>query len=311
MKRAIYICSKPLQYFNIRNIPSANSDVEKILIIHGRFIQAKAFFEQVKKIDKSWDRILFMDSWTKLYLFLFFHPAEQVFAEIDKSFVYGIFHSLRRFHQFYIFEEGFGSYRTDRVDDSKGLKRLINSMTGVGKHVGFSSFLTGQYLYLPELYKKQFPNYPKPIYTFAEPFLKRLEQELPFFLQLSAGYEAFLGYHGKRIAICLTNHVLNPALIDSLLKEKDRFDTVLLKPHPHLKDLGDFEQYNLPIIRSNIMVEFLLMLLLKNKNQLTVFHENSTSVIWFQNRITCINKGEQFVAYNMVADYIKENNSFD
>ncbi|MDD4515325.1 hypothetical protein [Massilibacteroides sp.] len=307
MKRNIYICSKPLQYFNLRNIKYENGEAEKILIIHGRFIDAKRFFEQVQVLDKDWDRIVFVDSWTKLYTFLFFHPAGNVFAEIDKSFVYGIFHLLFRFRRFYIFEEGFGSYRTDRIDESRGLKRLINRITGVGKHVGFSSFLTGQYLYLPELYKKQFPNYPKPVYTFSKPFVERMIQELPLFLQLSDGYEEFLHYQGKKIAICLTNHVLNPRLIGCLLEAKPRFDVVFIKPHPHLKDLNIFEQYNLPIVRSNIMVEFLLTLLLKNENQLTVFHENSTSVIWFQNKLESVNRGEPLEAYNIVADYIKEN----
>lgn len=307
MKRDIYICSKPLQYFNIRNITFPSLSNERILIIYGCFIQAKDFYKRVKKIDTTWTNVVLVNSWSELYCFLFFHPAENLFVENDKSFIYGIFHSLRCFRRLYIFEEGFGSYRTDRIDNSKGLKYLINRKTGVGKHVGFSSFLTGQYLYLPELFKQQFPNYSKPIFQFSSSFVERLFEELSLFQQLSDGYDCFLDLKNRKIAIYLTNHVINPDILNSLMKEAKFFDAIYVKPHPHMKDLGEFEQYNLPIIRSNIMVEFLLVLLLKNKNQLTVFHENSTSVIWFQNRIECVNKGEQFAAYNIVADYIKGN----
>ena len=45
----------------------------------------------------------------------------------------------------YMFEEGFGSYRRDRFDNSKGLKNIINKLTGVGDHIGFQSFLQGSF----------------------------------------------------------------------------------------------------------------------------------------------------------------------
>lgn len=304
MKRDIFICSKPLQYFNLRNIAYEHADAEKILIIHGRFIQARTFFERVKQYDSTWDRVVFVRCWAELYTYLFFHPAQRLIAENDKSFVYGIFHVLRRFRQLYIFEEGFGSYRTDRVDDSKGLKFLINRLTGVGRHVGFSSFLSGQYLYLPELYKRQFPDYQKPLYSFASPFVDRLFEELPLFMQLSDGYDEFIALKDQKIAIYLTSHVVNSSMIKELKSREKEFDITYVKPHPHLKDLDEFRQYNLPVIRSNIMMEFLFVLLLKNNNQLTVFHENSTSVIWFQNKIECINMGAKFQAYDIVADYV-------
>lgn len=307
MKRDIYICSKPLQYFNLRNIECTHSNRSRVLIIHGRFIQSRAFYLRVKELDKKWDKILFVRNWVQLYTYLFFHPAYTLFVENDKSFMYGLFHFMRRFRQLYVFEEGFGSYRTDRVDDSTGLKFWINRKTGVGEHVGFSSFLTGQFLYLPELYKKQFPGYSKPLYHFSTPFVERLFQELPSFLKLSDGYEDFLSLSNRKVAIYLTSHVINHTIVSSLVELKPDFDQIYVKPHPHLKDLDEFKQYNLPVIRSNIMVEFLLVLLLRNNNQLTVFHENSTSVIWLQNKITCINKGEPFAAYTIVADYIREN----
>ena len=59
MNTDIYICSKPLQYFNVRNIGYGNVSSKKILIILGHFRDAELFFHQVKKFDDTWDDILY------------------------------------------------------------------------------------------------------------------------------------------------------------------------------------------------------------------------------------------------------------
>ena len=64
-------------------------------------------------------------------------------------------------------------------------------------------------------------------------------------------------------------------------------------------------QDGLEIVQSNIMVEFLILILLDNGNKLSVFHENSTSVIWFQDRIINKNMGQPFEEYDIVASYIQ------
>ena len=47
MDTDIYICSKPLQYFNVRNIGYGNASSKKVLIILGHFRDAELFFHQV------------------------------------------------------------------------------------------------------------------------------------------------------------------------------------------------------------------------------------------------------------------------
>lgn len=305
MDTDVYICSKPLQYFNVRNIDYGLASSKKILIILGHFRDAESFYHQIKKFDDTWDEILYFKDLFHLDLYLFFHPASTLFVEVDNSFIYGIFSILFRFKRMYMFEEGFGSYRRDRFDKSKGLKKIINKLTGVGNHVGFSKFLTGQYLYLPDLYRMQFPGYSKLVETFHDPFVKRLEKELPLFLNFSIGYENFLSIKDKSIGIYLTNHKINIDILKVLEKEKKSFDYVYVKLHPHIKKTNDLDKYGLNVVQSNIMVEFLILILLNNGNKLSVFHENSTSVIWFQNSIVNNNLGIPFEEYDIVASYIK------
>lgn len=299
-----YICSKPLQYFNVRNIENDSASSRKVLIILGYFRDAELFYRQVKKLDDTWDDIIYFKDLFHLDLYLFFHPVNTLFVEVDASFVYGIFFKLSRFKRMYMFEEGFGSYRRDRFDDSTGLKKTINKLTGVGDHIGFSDFLTGQYLYLPDLYRLQFPGYSKILKSFHKPFVQRLREEFPLFLNFSTGYEELLSIKNKSIGIYLTNHRINKEILQALDNEREHFDYVYVKLHPHIKETVDLHPYGIQIMRSNMMVEFLILMLLDNGNKLSVFHENSTSVIWFQNSIVNKNMGQPFKEYDIVASYI-------
>lgn len=304
MNTDLYICSKPLQYFNIRNIQSTQDDTRQILAILGFFTDSYFFFHRVKELDHRWNKVLYFKTQYELDYYLLFHPVHRLFVEIDNSFIYGLFHKLHRFNEMYMFEEGFGSYRRDRFDNSTGLKYLINRYTGVGKQVGFSSFLTGQYLYLPDLYKQLFPHYTKELHTFKKPFLSHLKGELSYFMQISRGFEEFLSLKSKRIGIYLTNHHINKNILHKIKQDRNQFDSIYIKPHPHICDYHILESSNIEIIRSNIMIEFLLILLLENGNQLTLYHENSTAVIWFQHEIINHNLGKPFKEYDTVSSFI-------
>jgi hypothetical protein len=240
------------------------------------------------------------------YLYLLFHKYDNLYVELDASFVLGILSSLGCYRKMYIYEEGFGSYRRDRWGEAKGLKKWINNRTGVGEQVGFSRFLTGQYLYLPDLYTELFPGYGKPVYLFRKSFLKHLHDEQELFLKLSEGYEMFTAIRNRKVAIYLTTHEANTTILKEILQQKSMFDVLFVKPHPHLCDLSFFEQYSMNLIRSNIMVEYILSCLIENENELTVYHENSTAVLWFQNKIVNRNMGKPYEEYDMVASYVKE-----
>ncbi|MDH6358238.1 hypothetical protein [Parabacteroides sp. PF5-9] len=306
MKKECYIFSKPLQYFNIRNTDYRKRDTHKTLIVLGYFIDAKTFAEKIREHDDTWDKVVFLKNKYQEYLYLFFHRFENLFVEYDSTFVMGLLHKLGVYKRMYIFEEGYGSYRRDRIENPKGLKKWINKWTGVGSHVGFSRFLDGQYLYLPELYKAQFPGYDKEIRTFEKLFNERVREELPLFQHLSGCYEDFLSLSHQKITIYLTTHDFNREILETIIKESNQDELLYVKPHPHQRDLSLLEQYNLNVIRSNIMVEFLLVLLLENGNKLTVYHENSTAVIWFQHQIKDINMGKELKDYDIVASYVKE-----
>jgi len=305
MRHDIYSCSKPLQYFNLRNLTLPHPSTKRTLIILGAFFEAEEFVATLKRLDTSWDTVIYCKTHREVYTYIFTHPAQNLVTEMDASFVCGLLSCCHRFKQLYIYEEGFGSYRKDRFNPAKGIKRFINKRTGVGNHVGFSSFLTGQFLYFPALYKQQMPHYDKELLSFNQPFVPQLTHELPFFLHFFKEYETFQALTNQKIGIYITNHTLNPHIIERLIADKAHFDCIYIKPHPHIKDTKLSTQYGISLIRSNIMLEFLWVLLLANHNQITVYHENSTAVLWFQDKMKCYNMGDPYIEYTIVSDYIK------
>ena len=50
MDTDIYICSKPLQYFNVRNIGYGNASSKKVLIILGHFRDANCSFIKLRHL---------------------------------------------------------------------------------------------------------------------------------------------------------------------------------------------------------------------------------------------------------------------
>ena len=84
MDTDIYICSKPLQYFNVRNIGYGNASSKKVLIILGHFRDAELFFHQVKTFDDTWNDILYFKDLFHLDLYLFFHPVNTLFVDLNE-----------------------------------------------------------------------------------------------------------------------------------------------------------------------------------------------------------------------------------
>lgn len=307
MEKDIYVVSKPLQYFNVRNIVDPERHSHKTLIILGFFIDSAAFTDAVRRHDTLWDEVIYLKSKRAEYFYLLRHRCARLYVELDASFILGILSSLGCFRQLYIYEEGYGSYRRDRWGEAKGVKKCINQYTGVAERVtGFSRFLTGQYLYLPALYRDLFPGYDKPLYPFRKTFLAQLHDERELFLKLSEGYDAVTAIHNQKVALYLTTHQINTTILEEILQQKSAFDVLFVKPHPHLRDLSIFEKYKMNLMRSNMMVEYLIDSLLENGNDLTVYHENSTGVIWFQDKIHDRNMGTSYSEYQVVSSYVRD-----
>ena len=126
------------------------------------------------------------------------------------------------------------------------------------------------------------------------PFRECLEYNYDFFLRLSGGFPESLNISDKSILIYITDHIVNMEIVRKMIDEKDAFDLLFIKPHPHIKDIK-IDMEDVMIIESNLMFEFIIHKLLKNKNRITIWHEASTSVVYFLNDIETQNWGKYAV----------------
>lgn len=306
MRKELYICTKPLQYFNIKNIVDESFSC-RVLLIKGNFLDAKLFSDLVRTNDKIWDRVLYTDDTKGFYVYIIKENADILYIDNDSSGFYALYSILLN-KRVFVYEEGYGTYRRAAIKESVGkYKFLLYKLMGIDKQIGNARFVKGVYLYLPGLYKNLYPNYKKEIRKFNKPFMLALRESASLFMSLSGNVGKLELIRNRSILVYLTSHSLNERILTYLEIESSRYDCVYIKPHPHVKSIDITSSVQVSIINSNVMMEFLLLILLDNGNKITVVHENSTSIIWFQNLVECINMGVDFPEYNAVVSYIRAN----
>lgn len=304
-RRELYICTKPLQYFNARNIVDPASNSYKILLIKDSFIDAQSFITALREQEQIWDEVYYACGSKEYYRYILKAKAQTLYIDNDSSGFLAVYSTLLH-KSVYVYEEGYGTYRRSAIKDSIGKKKFLSyKMLGIRDRIGNGRFVKGVYVYLPDLYRSLFPDYRKEIKTFNQPFLDALADNMSLFLSISTGADSLQAIKDKTILIYLTSHCINETVVGYIKAEKDLYDRIYIKPHPHIKNIDMKEIQGVEVMHSNLMFEILLLLLLRNNNKITVVHENSTAVIWFQSLVKIINMGAELPDYELVSSYIR------
>ena len=137
----VYVCSKPLQYFNIKNIGEVeNSSQEKILIVVGAFYDAKRYVEHIKEYDNEWTDVFYMNDVSESHHWIRRHRINNLFIENDASWKMFFIYLFGCIKSIYVYEEGIGSYNKC---NKKGVEAVVRSFLGIGNHNGDSSYCQG------------------------------------------------------------------------------------------------------------------------------------------------------------------------
>lgn len=279
MKKDLYVCSKPLQYLNVCNIPKrfhlANS---RILLLIGRFYEGETFCRGVAQKDFRWDQVVLLKNNFQLYCYLLLHSFDSLIYGYDNGSIIGIIAFIKRF-KLYLLEEGIGTYIHGKK--KRGfLAKVIDSITGVSENWGQSSFTKGAFVYYPDLYKN-FVKCNYPVLSFQYKITDIIEKEMANFMKLSNFNSSFFrGVHDKKILLYATSWNVNEKIIKTMTRLRANYDAVFIKPHPHIKDLSNIDN-EFVIIKTNLMIEFIIAIWLKNRNEVTLFHEGSSTELYF------------------------------
>ena len=289
-KTDIYVCCKPLQYFNARNIPQTfHPEHRRILIIKTRFNKADEFYEMVKANDDQWDEVIKVPNSTSLYRIFLFRRFNSLIYGYDTSSILGLLHLIKRF-DFYLLEEGISTYLP--IGGFGGKKNLIQSLidriTGVSNAGGYTRFVKSAFVYYPELYIKiRNPKFAPS--TFAKPFIKKVSEDMHLFLSVSNVIDnETLAISNSQVLLYITNWNINQCIIEKMVQVADNYDYCIIKPHPHITDYSSLNKTDFVVFNSNLMVEFLLCLWLKQGNKITIYHEGSTSIFYYRDLVEAI-----------------------
>ena len=289
--REIYICSKPLQCFNIFNIPHRDNIERRILVVVDKFNESQHFVESLRKHNTQWDKICYFKTDNRALLYVFFSKVDNLYINYDISILLAVLYYLKRLN-IYTYEEGIGSYcKLKRW--SKGFFSIIRKILGVGMINNSSTFIKGTYLYRPDIFKKMRPESLLPLFNMKKDFCSSLlNNGIPWPEIYKKDIEYFSNIKDLKVLFYVTTWNVNEEILSKIAEEKDNYNLIIIKPHPAIYK----SEYNFPnyatIVKSPILVEILLSILIQNKNAVTVFHESSTAVVYFEDAVKTINYQE-------------------
>ncbi|MBG9375735.1 hypothetical protein I5907_05785 [Panacibacter sp. DH6] len=281
----VFVCSKPLQYFNACNITPDNN-YKNVLIIENRFKDASAFYQCVKEYDTRWEEVLFKNNYQEvLFVGLFKFNIINLYFYLDWLLIPALMLKIIPCKNLYVYEEGIGSYRSDIFSATPNYRKKIRSAVGVSEYPGFHSKVRGMYVYCGKYYSQKFLAYSKNrtlnVLDFDKNFNEMIGDNLNAALKLFQLDSASFDYCcNKTIALYISSWPFDYAFFDTL--NLDTYDYCLVKPHPHITDLqlGDRSDKKIKVVDSGILAEFLVQLIIDRAAAVDIYHYNSTSLIY-------------------------------
>ena len=278
-KNTVYICTKPLQYFNCLNL-SATVDRNKsklTLILIPNFSNSEYVISKIKKLDKSWDDIKEFDTKEKAIFFLKKNQVEEVYVDNDLHSEGALLGKLGTNVDFYVYEEGVGSYRRfiSNVTNSKiknaliyilGKAKIFNSIHGAGKYT------KGIFLYNKKAYDFIHPALSYKSKEFFRDFISNYENNRDILDEIFEIKKINLPSR-KKVAVFLTSNNRNIDFETEFLNNVhvNDYELTIFKSHPNVSDL--YGHLNC-VATQSILAEFIILKLLADSNQVTIYHYN-------------------------------------
>jgi len=273
--RSAFIISKPLQYFNAKNIQSEELEIKDCFLINN-FIDAPKFADYIKNIE-YWNSVkLFPNDFTAiLYIILNKRKYNNIYLYADISTIISIFLSLVKKINIFTYEEGFGSYRYFPYRNEGFLFEKIRKTFKITNWIGGNGLTKGIFVYHPNVLNKLIPESKnKDVKKLNGSFYESVitSEESDYFLD-----EIDLTiFKNKKIFLLLGSWSINPGYKEVLKKNPDYL--TILKPHPHFR--ASLESYNFDFVIKKIPSEILITNLIKICEDVVVVHENSTTIIY-------------------------------
>lgn len=279
MLRSAFIITKPLQFMvAVSIIEQENlSDCVDILVVDV-FSDAGKFVESYHRISPGWGNMHLFKKHADAYRHARTRKYRQLFIDTDCG-IQKAFTLLRQkvassSTEILVYEEGVGTYRSDLYGNP--IRRLAVRAFGGGAAFGGSAFTNGIYVYDPPLYLHQVGRLggsPCKIKTSLIDFVRANRGTLD---NLFAVPEVTSSRQGEPCHLYLTSWRIDEGVTAAIAAKPGIF---LIKPHPHLAHLSvdDSKFMSASVIAAGVPAELLILRLLDNHPNLTIFHHGSSA----------------------------------
>lgn len=282
------LVSTPLQYINALNI---DLDKEKCNLVVVDLFSNKGKLAEVVQVGcqvHKWQQVYYFRSKTSAILFLIFRKIHCLYIDSDKGKLLSLLLFLKRHGNLYTYEEGYGSY----------LKMLRSDQYYIWP-IGANKYIKGRILYFPEIFRSLVVC-PKPIITFRTTFQDHMKSIFEF-------KNPVINHNDScKIEVYLTDWKMNFKIFSLL--ENDTYK--ILKPHPQsIFKLDELSSTFNCIIDSIYPAEKLIQYLKQLNKEVVVYHENSTTLLYFQEteNIRFINLAKNKSDYVVIKKRFEEN----
>lgn len=274
MRDTAFIVTKPLQILVALSIvKQLNIRNKAHLVIVDSFFNARLVYERMKSIDWEFSGLSFefFESLREARKFARMCKINNLFIDADVG-VQKYFYLLRmkfnnRLLNINVYEEGVGTYRTDLYS---GVKKSILNLAGIGAHFGGCVLTSRIYLCEPQSYRKNFPNYKKPI---EKLILGPTDIIRQYFSSLSHVFDhcSLAAPTSDICHIYLSSwHVDHHFLKEFSMLAGDKY----LKLHPHIKVTDEWGQGTL--VSRTAPAEMVLLDMMEKYKSVNVFHHGSS-----------------------------------
>lgn len=281
----VFICSKPLQYFNCLNIVSSLNNSKNILFCLPNFYKSEEFYLRIDKNDTHWDEVIQIKSRTEIVKYLDKACKFNLFTDNDLYTALKPFKFFINLNNIYVYEEGLSVYNgVVKVTNVNRYYLVLNFLAKIGvlnSIMGAHKKTNKIYTYYIDNYKKingarggdptAFPR------KFVDNYLA--EQEI---IEKVFDINKYQFPMNKKICLFLTSNDLAYDFVKDYkqIVNAKKFDSYIFKSHPLVaeKYIGiDSSGYDL------IMAEILLLKLLSNGNQVNVYHYGTSAELYIVN----------------------------
>lgn len=273
--RSAFLISKPLQYFNSKNIPSEKFEKKDCFLVNN-FFDAPEFAGYIKKI-KYWNKVMLFpnDFAAIIYFIVNSRKYDNLYLYSDISTIITILLFFVKRKNISTYEEGFGSYRYFPYRSNGVFFNKIRKIFKVTNWMGGNGLTKTIFVYHPTVLNRLVPEskakkVKKLTSSFYESAINSLESKY-FFNEID-----FALLKNKKIFLLLGSWNIN-SNYKKILNDFQNYTTIL-KPHPHFR--SSLESYDFDFIIKKMPAELLIVNLIKICSKVVVVHENSTTIIY-------------------------------